>query len=77
MFDPKRVTRLLEKVQRAGQASEVEGMAIAGIASTQILSRQFIEEYPSTADYPLSPIVFVDRRTNSIGSDPDCSFTNT
>jgi asparagine synthase (glutamine-hydrolysing) len=77
MFDPKRVTRLLEKVQRAGQASEVEGMAIAGIASTQILSRQFIEEYPLTADYPLSPIVFVDRRTNSIGSDPDCSFTNT
>jgi asparagine synthase (glutamine-hydrolysing) len=77
MFDPKRVTRLLEKVQRAGQASEVEGMAIAGIASTQILSRQFIEEYPSTADYPLKPIVFVDRRTNSIGSDPDCSFTNT
>jgi hypothetical protein len=52
-------------------------MAIAGIASTQILSRQFIEEYPSTADYPLKPIVFVDRRTNSIGSDPDCSFTNT
>ena len=77
MFDPKRVSRLLEKVRRAGQASEVEGMAIAGIASTQILSRQFIEEYPLTADHPLSPIVFVDRRTNSIGSDPDCSFTNT
>jgi asparagine synthase (glutamine-hydrolysing) len=77
VFDPKRVSRLLEKVRRAGQASEVEGMAIAGIASTQILSRQFIEEYPLTADYPLSPIVFVDRRTNSIGSDPDCSFTNT
>jgi asparagine synthase (glutamine-hydrolysing) len=77
VFDPKRVSRLLEKVQRAGQASEVEGMAIAGIASTQILSRQFVEEFPVTADYPLSPAVFVDRRTNPAGWVPECSFTNT
>ena len=77
VFDPKRVSRLLEKVQRAGQASEVEGMAIAGIASTQILSRQFIEDFPLTVDYPLSPTVFVDRRTNPAGWVPGCSFTNT
>jgi asparagine synthase (glutamine-hydrolysing) len=76
VFDPMRVSRLLEKVRRAGQASEVEGMAIAGIASTQILSRQYIEEFPVTADYPLSPTVFVDRRTNPAGWVPDCSFTN-
>jgi asparagine synthase (glutamine-hydrolysing) len=73
LFDPKRVSRLLEKVSRAGQASEVEGMAIAGIASTQILSRQYIEEFPSSVDSPLSPAVFVDRRTNPAGWVPGCS----
>lgn len=71
------VSRLLDKVRRVGQASEVEGMAIAGIASTQILSRQYIDEFPLDADYPLSPTVFVDRRTNPAGWVPECSFTNT
>jgi asparagine synthase (glutamine-hydrolysing) len=77
VFDPKRVTRLQEKVRRVGQASEVEGMAIAGIASTQILSLRYIEEFPSSPDYPLSPTVFIDRRTNSAGWVPGCSCTNT
>jgi asparagine synthase (glutamine-hydrolysing) len=71
VFDSKKVTRLLEKVERTGRASEVEGMAIAGIISTQILSRQYIEEFPSTVDYPLSPTVFVDRRTNPAGWVPE------
>ncbi|MFZ2225587.1 MAG: asparagine synthase C-terminal domain-containing protein, partial [Candidatus Deferrimicrobium sp.] len=77
VFDPTMVSRLLEKVRRVGQASEVEGMAIAGIASTQILSRRYIDEFPLDADYPLSPTVFVDRRTNPAGWVPECSFTNT
>ena len=77
VFDPKRVSRLVEKVQCAGQASEVEGMAIAGIVSTQILSRQFIEEFPLISGSPLSPTVFIDRRTNRAGWVPECSFTNT
>jgi hypothetical protein len=77
VFDPKKVSRLLEKVKRSGQASEVEGMAIAGIVSTQILSRQYVEEFPVNMEYPLSPIVFVDRRTNPAGWVPECSFTNT
>jgi asparagine synthase (glutamine-hydrolysing) len=47
-FDPLKVERLTAKCRaKAGQLlSERENMALAGILSTQLLHRQFIEEFP-------------------------------
>jgi asparagine synthase (glutamine-hydrolysing) len=47
-FDPAKVERLAAKCRtNAGQLlSERENMAIAGILSTQLLHRQFIEAFP-------------------------------
>jgi asparagine synthase (glutamine-hydrolysing) len=48
-FDPVKVQRLVAKCKtNAGQLlSERENMAVAGIISTQLLHRQFVESFPS------------------------------
>jgi asparagine synthase (glutamine-hydrolysing) len=50
-FDPAKVGRLAAKCRtNAGQLlSERENMALVGILSTQLLHRQFIEEFPGKA----------------------------
>jgi asparagine synthase (glutamine-hydrolysing) len=54
-FDAAKVQRLAAKCEtNAGQLlSERENMALAGILSTQLLHRQFIEEFPTSP--PLQP----------------------
>lgn len=45
IFDPGRSAKLIEKVNNAGaQATEVEGMALAGILSTQLLHHFYISD---------------------------------
>jgi hypothetical protein len=74
VFDPKVSGCWKGTARRAGV--EVEGMAIAGIASTQILSRQYIDEFPLDR---ITPVADRLRRSTheSFGWVPECSFTNT
>lgn len=62
-FDPPKVKKLLHKIKAAGQASEVENMALAGVLSSQIVHDQFIAHFPSKEVVPISPDVIIDRRT--------------
>lgn len=41
IFEPKAVTKLVQKCRTTGQASEGDNMAIVGIISTQLLNHQF------------------------------------
>jgi asparagine synthase (glutamine-hydrolysing) len=45
-FHPGAVSRLVKKAQAARPLSEREGMALAGILSTQLLHHQFVETFP-------------------------------
>jgi asparagine synthase (glutamine-hydrolysing) len=47
LFDPQKVTRLLNKYRSGGHGSEVQNMAVVGILSAQLVHHQFIEKFPS------------------------------
>ncbi len=66
LFDPAKVEGLLKKMRRLAQASEVDGMAVAGILSAQIVHREFIESF-SPAN-PVAPGLFIDRREGAAKS---------
>lgn len=62
LFDAAKVARLLGKLQTVDRAGEVDGMALAGILSTQIVHRLFIEQFRADA-IPLAPAdLMFDRR---------------
>jgi asparagine synthase (glutamine-hydrolysing) len=64
LFDAAMVARLMKKIDN-GATSEVEGMALAGIVSTQVLCWKFVESF-STAPVPEPQLsVFVDKRSAS------------
>ena len=44
LFDPAKVQRLLEKMRRAEQPSEVDNMSLVGMLSTQLVVEQFLEK---------------------------------
>ncbi len=62
LFDLSKVRTFIHKVRQTPHVSEVEGMALAGILSSQIVARQFIEQFPSESIKPLDPDVLIDRR---------------
>jgi len=45
IFDPDSVSKLLLKMKAGKAYSEMDNMALTGIISTQILFKQFIEEF--------------------------------
>jgi len=61
LFDEKKVAKLCGKLAQGG-GSEVENMAIAGIASTQIIRGQFIDRFPYRQSTPPQLNLMVDRR---------------
>ena len=63
LFDPKRVEILLSKIRRSQKASEVEEMALAGIASTHLVADQFLTGFPYRPIVPVTVKIFVDRRS--------------
>lgn len=63
LFDADRVGKLLAKLHRTGHATEVEGMALAGIQSSQYLLSQFVSLFPYKTATQAYPTTFVDRRT--------------
>ena len=68
LFDAEKVAQLLRKLQAPSPASEVDGMALVGVLSTQIVHRQFVEEFPWKAIRPACPDLVVDRRSAALKS---------
>jgi len=67
-FHPQAVTRLIRKAQSTHLLSERDNMALAGILSTQLLYRQFVEDFPGRA-LPTGPTpkLFQDHSTRISG----------
>ena len=63
LFDPAKVQALLSKLHSVKQAGEVEGMALAGILSSQIVYDQFIANFSSALQSTTSPDIVFDRRS--------------
>ena len=49
LFDADKVARLLRKLEAPGACSEVDAMALAGLVSTQLLHRQYVEDFRPAA----------------------------
>ena len=63
LFDPKKVGILLRKLTNGQGASEVDGMALAGIVSGQAIHEMFVERFPAGDVRPIRPGLLIDRRT--------------
>jgi asparagine synthase (glutamine-hydrolysing) len=55
-FQPQAVSRLVQKAQGAHPLSERENMALAGVLSTQLLHRQFVENFPGRPIPAVAPL---------------------
>ncbi|MFZ6028818.1 MAG: asparagine synthase (glutamine-hydrolyzing) [Chloroflexota bacterium] len=51
-FDPAAVTALVDKAQSGARLSEVDDMALVGILSTQLVHRQFVQDFRPAACKP-------------------------
>jgi asparagine synthase (glutamine-hydrolysing) len=63
LFDPEKVGRLVRKVDSGESRNETEGMALAGILSTQFLARDFAGARPAPSAARIRWDVRVDKRT--------------
>jgi asparagine synthase (glutamine-hydrolysing) len=66
LFDAGKVTKLLAKVRAADCLGEIDSMALVGILSSQLIYRQFIEEFPDKSECSISPDLIVDRRSAAL-----------
>jgi asparagine synthase (glutamine-hydrolysing) len=65
LFNPLMVQKLVEKLSKAGEASEFDNMALVGILTTQIFYDTFIENFDTQRIKPSVFDVIVDKRTAS------------
>ncbi|MBD3320036.1 MAG: asparagine synthase (glutamine-hydrolyzing) [Chitinivibrionales bacterium] len=65
LFDPAKIRKLVEKVTTNRMMSEVDGMALAGVISTQILYDTFVANFPLQRTGAVAPDRFVDKRPSS------------
>ena len=63
LFDAEKVGRLLNRIQKTGRSTEVDGMAIAGIMSSQIIHDRFISRFPHHPPGQEPPNLIIDRST--------------
>lgn len=68
LFDVNKVTRLLKKMHKKDDSSEIDNMALVGILSSQIIHHQFVDNFVKKTDYSISPKLFVDRRSQALKS---------
>jgi len=66
LFDAGKVTRLLRKAQAVGNLSEIDSMALAGVLSSQIVHRRFVQDFPARGAASVSPALVVDRRSEAL-----------
>jgi len=64
LFDPAKVKHLLDKLYMANTVNEVDGMALAGIYSSQLLYSYYIDQWSVPGNNGLKPVVLVDKRRN-------------
>jgi len=62
LFDPVKVSLLFSKMESAAGGGEIEGMAVAGILSTQILYEQYLEGVPTPESEKIRWDIHIDRR---------------
>ncbi|MBD3344246.1 MAG: asparagine synthase (glutamine-hydrolyzing) [Chitinivibrionales bacterium] len=65
IFDPGKIEKLKEKVTTNPVMSEVDGMALAGVLSTQVLYDKFIADFPANRFSDMSIDLVVDKRTGA------------
>lgn len=61
-FSADKVARLVQKTGAAKTISEVDGMALAGIFSTQLIHRLYVENFPRVSGVPTRPDLIIDNR---------------
>jgi len=66
MFDSGKVGKLVEKLMASENPSEIDSMALAGILSTQIIHRQFVEDFSAREQDAIHPDTVIDRRVQSV-----------
>lgn len=66
IFDPLKTHRLIQKIQNSDTASEVDGMALTGILSAQIIVDRFIRSRPQPTSSINNLTVFIDRRSKAV-----------
>ena len=66
-FNIKKINALTTKLNAKKNINEVEGMAIAGILSTQIIDNQYIQSFPLPTTPSLKPDLFIDHRSGNSG----------
>jgi asparagine synthase (glutamine-hydrolysing) len=65
LFDADRVEKLLNKAQAASSLREIDSMALAGILSSQIIQRQFVEDFSIESIPVVRPDVVIDKRVGA------------
>ena len=68
LFDADKVARLVRKLDAPGACSEVDAMALAGLVSTQLLHRRYIQDFNPRAGGAAVARVCVDRRAGAGGA---------
>ena len=63
LFDIPKVRRLLNKLRKAENASELDSMALTGIVSSQLVFNQYIDCFPTKEIQPIIPKIFIDHRS--------------
>jgi asparagine synthase (glutamine-hydrolysing) len=63
LFDADKVTKLVRKLRTLGNPSEMDSMALVGVLSSQLVHRQFVEEFPLKGVDSICPDLIVDRRS--------------
>jgi asparagine synthase (glutamine-hydrolysing) len=66
LFDAKKVNLLVAKLEKVRDGSEVDNMALAGILSSQIIHKQFIESFPSKPVFLPDANLVIDKRTRRL-----------
>lgn len=63
LFDPAKVALLIKKIKNRAEISEIDGMTITGILTTQSLHHQFIQNKPAISNKFQQPNLVIDRRS--------------
>jgi asparagine synthase (glutamine-hydrolysing) len=66
LFDVNKVTGLLQKLRKLDNPSELDNMALAGILSSELIYRQFVDGFPTRLDFPICPDLVIDRRSEAL-----------
>jgi asparagine synthase (glutamine-hydrolysing) len=66
LFDAGKVAKLLQKARTVADLSEIDSMALAGVLSSQIIYRKFIQDFPARPGNSVSPALIVDKRSEAL-----------